>query len=456
MKSIEQKVLKFIDENKLIESDDFLMVALSGGPDSVFCLHFLKKYQRRLKINFAAVHINHQLRKKDSDRDELFCKNLCDDLQIKFHSFKVDALSYALKHKLSVEEASRLLRYKKFDEVSRKFNCNKIVTAHNLNDNAETVLLNLIKGTGLTGISGIPIKRDNIIRPLLSVTKSDILDYLKNSGIKFRVDKTNLKTDFERNFIRKKIIPVIKKRLNPSFEETLFNSTQNFKSAVKLIDKSIDELVSEYIVGKENKIRLKLKGLNVTDIDFLGDILKRSFDKFLEYNFTREDLKKIKSLIENQPGKTVLLKKNFLATRERNEIIIQKKRKSPPLKPKNLIIGKKIEYAGVTIGAEEIKTNLRGIDKKSSKKEEIISLDNINGGLRIRIWKNGDKFRPLGMKGFKKISDFLTEQKIPSNVKKSQLIVENRNNIIWVVGLRLDDRYKINSNTKRALKLWMK
>ncbi|MEO8399554.1 MAG: tRNA lysidine(34) synthetase TilS [Ignavibacteriaceae bacterium] len=211
MKKIEQKVLKFIDEKNLISKNDIVLVALSGGPDSVFLLYFLNKFKKRFQISIGVFHLNHKLRGKNSDDDLIFCKNLSDKMKIDFLSSAKNIKQFAKENKISIEEAGRKIRYEELHRIAEKNNYNKIATAHIADDNTETVLLNLIKGTGLKGISGIPIKRGNIIRPILILTKKEILEYLHYYEIDYRVDESNLSIDYERNFLRSEVIPLIKK-----------------------------------------------------------------------------------------------------------------------------------------------------------------------------------------------------------------------------------------------------
>ena len=180
MKSVEEKVLLFIASEKLISNNDKILVGLSGGADSVFLLSFLKKFQKKFNLSLIAVHLNHNLRGKEADEDEAFCGKFCADLNIPIIVKKKNVKVFAKKNKLSLEEAGREIRYKLFADVAKKENCTKIATAHHQSDNTETVLLNLIKGSGLNGAAGIPAKRQNIIRPLLGVSKDEIVSYLKN------------------------------------------------------------------------------------------------------------------------------------------------------------------------------------------------------------------------------------------------------------------------------------
>src|ERR1035438_5799483 len=226
MKKTEQKVLKFIDDNSLIQKGDKILVSLSGGPDSVFLLYFLKKYQKKFSVSLYAFHLNHLLRGKDAYLDEDFCKQICSSLNIPFFSVRKNVKQFAHKKKISIEEAGRILRYSELGKLLKKISFNSVATAHNCDDNAETVLLNLIKGTGLKGISGIPVKRDNIIRPILVLPKAEILKYLDLKKIKFRIDSSNFQIDLERNFIRHILLPLIRSKLNPSVDNAIFNSSQ--------------------------------------------------------------------------------------------------------------------------------------------------------------------------------------------------------------------------------------
>ncbi|MGA7836827.1 MAG: tRNA lysidine(34) synthetase TilS, partial [Ignavibacteriaceae bacterium] len=229
MKKTEEKVLKFIDQKNLISRRDKILIALSGGPDSVFLFHFLLKFRKRFQIDLAAAHINHKLRGKNSDADEKFCKDLCEQNDIQFFSTRKDVKKIAAAKKISLEEAGREIRYSEFKRIAVQNNFSKIATAHNCSDNAETVFFNLIKGTGLKGLSGIPIKRENIIRPVLVLTKNEILEYLSKKKLKFRMDESNLESEFERNFIRNEIFPLIKEKLNPAFEEKIFHNSEILK-----------------------------------------------------------------------------------------------------------------------------------------------------------------------------------------------------------------------------------
>ena len=325
-----------------------------------------------------------------------------------------------MKNKLSIEEAARILRYYNLSLVVNPLRCNKIVTAHNQSDNTETILINLFTGSGLSGLTGIPIVRDNIIRPLMCLSKKEILEYLSDNKIPYRVDSSNLSDDFKRNYLRNQILPELRAKLNPQLDDAMFRSSKNFEGALYLIQKLVNHIIAEYITHSPGSVNIPLLLADMFDGEIPGEILRFVFKKYLKIEFEYDDYLKINTLIDKQKGKLIQLQDEFIAVREDESIRVEKKIKS------------------------------------SDEQVEYISSDGVTGKFVLRKWKDGDKFQPLGMKQFKTISDFLTDCKIPSSKKKEQFVLTNRNHIVWVVGLRMDERYKVNSKTKKILKLWMK
>lgn len=453
MKTTEQKVLKFIDRHNLISAGDKILIALSGGPDSVFALYFFHKFLQRFKIEITAVHIHHQLRGTEADLDEILCKELCEKLKVDFHTVKINVKSFAKTNKLSIEEAARYLRYGEFRSAAEKMGCNKILTAHNMNDNTETVLLNLFKGAGLAGVSGIPIERQNIIRPLLSLTKDEILEYLRENKILYRIDSTNLSDDFQRNFIRNKIIPAIKEGINPSLDETLERSSEIFRTSSRLVFSYIEKIFKDFVLFENGKLEIDLEIIDEFGEDVLGEIFMKSLRKYFTYEFSFDDYLKLIALVRNQTGKKIELSGGLEAFRARKKILIGVKVDEKEFEPVEIKTGESKEFEGKTLFIEISKRVNE--EYSAAKKYELISADDLNDLFVLRKWKPGDRFIPLGMKSFKKVSDFLNEQKVPSLQKKDQFVLENNNSIIWVVGLRIDNRFKLTEKTKKVCKLWI-
>ena len=455
MKSVEQYIIKFIDRESLIENEDRVLIALSGGPDSIFLLHFLYKNSKRFGIELSACHVNHNLRGKASDADELFCEKICDELKVKYFTASVDVKTFAKENKMSVEEAARDLRYNELNRIAEENNITKIATAHNKNDNAETVLLNLFKGTGLSGLSGIPIKRDKIIRPLLCLNKTEILAYLKENEIKYRIDRSNMQNDFKRNFIRNELVPKIEREINPSLNEALFNSSQIIKNSDKVLKNFIGNISPKYFTQATDSLKVDLKLIDDLGIEILGEAFKYNLENHFNYSFTYDDLLKLRDLSENQTGKRVILTKNIEAYKERGSIIFVRSESSEEKSESILKVGHQVLFDGQTIGIEEVE-NFSSDDINQEKCSEYICGDDLEEEFVIRRWMNGDKFKPLGMSNFKKVSDFLNEQHVPANQKKKQLLLTNRNNIVWVIGLRIDNRIKYSDKCRRVYKIWMK
>ncbi|MBN2572898.1 MAG: tRNA lysidine(34) synthetase TilS [Ignavibacteriales bacterium] len=452
MRNIQQKVIKFIDQNSLIQKSDKLLIAFSGGPDSTFLIYFFNKFSKRFKIIFSAVYIDHQLR-KESKEELLFCRKYCEKINIPFYSVKINVNKFAKEHKFSIEESARILRYKKLNELAKKAECNKIVFGHTKNDNTETILLNLVKGTGISGVSGIPIKRNNIIRPILTLSKEEILTYLQFNKIKYCLDNSNLNDDFERNFLRNKIIPQLKNRINPSLDESLLKSSILIQKESGLVNSIVEDLYKLFVRKDKSSFVIDLSISRVYDNIFLSEIFKKFLKSDLKIEISANIISSLIELTQKQKGKKIKLSSNYLAIKEDEKIIVKKETKGKEFNPIKIKIGQSARFPNGTIEISEIAKN----EKFSKTKDiEYITGDLLKDVFILRNWHPGDKFVPLGMKGEKKISDFLGEQKIPNEIKKNQFVLLNNGQIIWVVNYRINDKFKIVSSTKRIIKLCVK
>ncbi|VAX20855.1 tRNA(Ile)-lysidine synthetase [hydrothermal vent metagenome] len=454
MSALEQNIIKFISDNKLIESNDKLLLALSGGADSVFALTFLTNFKNKYSIRICALHINHSLRGDESDGDEKFCMKFCSDLNIEFYSEKIDIKSIAENKKLSIEEAARNIRYEKLEEYLKISNSDKIVTAHNLDDNTETVLLNLFRGTGLKGLSGIPVKRDNIIRPFLSAGKSEIIEYLNGNNIEFRIDSTNKQSEFKRNYLRNEIIPKIRENINPKADRNILRLSQIIKNAELVLKDLVTENASKFIsyINSELIISKEIKRI---PSHLIGEVIRRSIEEKLSVIIDYEDFLNIQNLIDLQVGSKVDLSQNLEAVSEREYLLIRKKMNTENSATDiELYFNSEIKFGERIIGCMEV--NINEVRYTNSKNVEFINADGLVEPLVIRRWEHGDKFNPLGLKGTKNVSDFLTENKVPASSKNEQLVLLNKSMIIWVVGYRIDESVKISNKIKKAMKLWIK
>jgi len=459
MKSIEEKVLLFIAEKKLISQNDKIVVGFSGGADSVFLLSFLNKFQKKFNLSLLAVHLNHNLRGKEADDDESFCRKFCADLNIPIFVKKKNVKAFAKKNKLSLEEAGRKIRYDLFSEIAVKENCTKIATAHHQSDNTETVLLNLIKGCGLNGAAGIPAQRGNIIRPLLVLTKDEILSYLNAKRIPFQIDSSNDENDFQRNYLRNKIVKILKEKINPKLDEKIFNFSSTVKDVLSFVDDAMKESLKPVQFDKKKGCRIPLSLFEGKHVFLQKEIISGALATIHGPEINSRSINAVLALIGKKVGAKTELAGTFSALRDRDFIIISKNRKVTSASvfiEKNqfkTVLGKKISVNEIS---------KKKISLSSDKGEEFLSGDSLHFPLCIRKWRQGDTFYPFGLSKPKKISEFLTDLKLSAEEKANQLLLLNNTElsdksdkfeVIWVIKRRLDNRFALKNNTKEIIKV---
>lgn len=452
MSRTEQQIIKFISVNGLVQEGDKLLIALSGGSDSVFALNFFNKFKNKYKISICALHINHSLRGEESYLDQEFCKDICNIEEIEFYTELVDVNKLAKEKKLSIEETGRIIRYQKLEEYSRISNSNKIVTAHNLEDNTETILLNLFRGTGLKGISGIPIKRDNIIRPFLSTSKNEIENYLNEKKIKFVVDSSNKESIFKRNFLRNEILPKIRQNINDNVDLNIFKLSEIVRKSYIMIEEVLDRYIKKFVSDYKSGIKISKQVINEKP-ELINELIKKVIDQKFSRSLEYKNIFRIEQLFHQQVGTKIILQDGLEAISEREYIVVKfdDEQKDNEVK---LELNSTIELQKRILGCVEI--NIGDVNLYSGKEIEFIDSEKLTFPLYLRTWREGDKFNPLGLKGTKKLSDFLTDQKVPNAEKKKQFVLLNKEKIVWVVGFRIDKSVKITEKTKKVIKLWVK
>jgi tRNA(Ile)-lysidine synthase len=451
LKQTEEKVIKFIRDYNLISPGDKILIALSGGADSVFLTYFLHKFKKKYKITLGALHINHMLRGKNASADEKFCKAFCSELSITYLSSKKNVKSFSKKNKVSLEEAGRVVRYKALERTAKRDGYSKIATAHNSNDNAETVLLNLIKGTGLRGFSGIPISRGRIIRPILVLTREEIIAYLTKLNILYRTDETNTSNEYERNFLRNEIIPVIKQRLNPSFEDAVLHSSAIMKQHYAMVQSQVDDLYKSYVNYEDSRASISELVLKEGEA-FAAELIKTVVERNFLIQLSFKDVTSVSRLFNENRGNKVNLPEGITAWREKGRVVIFKGLKDL-FTPLMIKVGQSVKLTEGTLNIQN--TSKSGFTSRKPG-EEYIAADDADETFQIRKWKSGDKFYPIGMRGSKKVSDFLNEKKVDAHSKKDILLLTNRDRIVWIIGMRLDNRFRITDHTERILKICLK
>ncbi|MFN4112129.1 MAG: tRNA lysidine(34) synthetase TilS, partial [Ignavibacteria bacterium] len=392
------------------------------------------------------------LRGKESDTDEEFVKDFCKVYKIEYLIETKDIKKIAQETKKSVEEVARNERYKFFSEAVQKFNANKIATGHTLNDNAETMIFNFVRGSGVSGLRGIPLKRDNIIRPLLGVTKEEIIDFLKTEKIQFRTDSTNENEEFTRNFIRNKIIPLLQE-INPNLFETLSITSQLLTLLERYIQTEENKFDRLFVSKKTEKVlRIKIED-NIDYKNYLMmDLIRKKIESQFNIQLSFEKTKELINLIKLDKGSMIQVNDKIFAIRETNTILILPEQEFEEVNISVTYETKLQKYYGSYF---EFKLSIAPVKEariSDNPMVEFFDAEKVRHKLILRNWRQGDKFVPLGMKYSKKVSDILTDAKIPSIFKKQILVLCDGSEIIWVVGVRLSEKYKVTKETKKVIK----
>lgn len=426
----------FITEEGLITPKNRILLAVSGGIDSIV----LAELFQRAEINFGIAHCNFGLRNKESDEDELFVENLAEKLGAPYHCIRFDTNSYAKKNQLSIQEAARELRYKWFEEIRSLHKYHFIATAHHADDSIETFLINLIRGTGISGLHGILPKQNKIIRPLLFANKKKIKEFTKKSKLKFREDSSNSTDKYLRNRIRQNLMPVLKE-LNPEIETALTKDIKYLREA---------EIIYLSAIKRKTKTLLSIKDddvlISINKLQELNPVSTYAHEILKPYGFTSATINKIVDTLNGIPGKT-FLSENYRLIKDRNFLILS--RKNIPQEKLKIRIKKNTE--STQIGKFELTFKIKPTGTKFSRHPNTATLDfnKLEFPLTIRKWQMGDTFQPLGMKGKKKLSDFFTDQKFSLSDKEKTMLLISGNEIVWVIGHRIDDRFKVTENTKK-------
>ena len=413
-----------------------LIIAVSGGVDSIVLFHLCLK----LKLNFFVAHCNFKLREKESDLDEKFVRYLAIKHNIKFYTKSFNTKKLSSNYNKSIQMLARELRYSWFEELSKELNVKHILTAHHLDDSLETFLINLSRGSGIDGLLGIPKINHTVYRPLLIFKKDEILSYAKENKISWREDSSNRKQDYLRNQIRIEVLPKLKE-INPNLLDNFSKSIDRLQQSKSIIKDKIDDFIKNVSFTRGEKIYFEINKIKkVTNIDaYLYELLKR-------YNFTQWD--DIRGLLDSQSGKQIISKTHKLL-KDREHLILVK---NSEVENKTALINKSSKEVAVSLGKIKL-----SIAKKISKEDsDVIYLDSakLDFPLKVRNLLSGDYFYPFGMNGKKKVSKYLKDKKISIYDKDKVLILEtSKNKIIWVVGMRLDDRFSVTDNTKEITKI---
>ena len=452
-----QRYQQFIKEQNLFSPKDKLILAVSGGIDSVVLCELCKQ----AGYDFIIAHCNFQLRGEESERDEKFVKDLAEKYKVETKVKKFDTEKFAEENKMSIQEAARVLRYEWFDElvngelsiVNRKTEPNihhspftiHLLTAHHADDNAETALMNFCRGTGLHGLTGIPLSYEHIRRPMLSFTREEILQFAKENKLEFVEDSSNLSSKYTRNFFRNEIIPAISK-VFPQVNENLIDNINRFKEIEKLYKFAVNDIKKKLVKEKGNEWHIPVKQL----MSYGNRAL--IYEVINDFGFTEKQIEEVIKLAESESGKYIDSPSlHYRIIKHRHWFIISPYNSTGS---ETIIIeqdNKKVSFEQGVLEFEQLQTT----NHKPQTSNNIACLDakNICYPFILRKWKQGDYFYPLGMKKKKKLSRFFIDQKLSKTEKEKAWVIEMDKKIIWVVGKRIDERFKVTEKTKTVLKI---
>jgi tRNA(Ile)-lysidine synthase len=433
----------FIGEKDLFDPGDKILLAVSGGVDSVVLAHLL----HRAGFRFAIAHCNFQLRGEDSEGDEEFVKQLAKRLEVPIHIERFDTKKYAKQHKVSIQMAARELRYAWFESILQIHGYQYLATAHHKDDLAETVILNLVKGSVLKGLHGILPKNNHIIRPLLWAGKEEILDYAEYKEIRFREDISNTESKYQRNIIRNKVIPILKE-INPDIFDTIYGAAGRRYQVETWYLKGIEKIRNSIVLENKNEWKVKISDIRKQEIS------PEIFFEWIEsFDFTYSQVEDLFQGLEQTESKTFLNGQGtFRMIKEREIIIIERIRALS--KPEEILVdenSRTAKFKDIVFHFEKIsRTEITNI---KASETAYLDLKSLQFPLKIRLWKDGDTFKPFGLKGNKKLSDFFTDLKLSVKEKENQCVIVSGSKICWVAGLRVDDRYKVNPASQKVLKI---
>ncbi|MFI5253669.1 MAG: tRNA lysidine(34) synthetase TilS [Bacteroidota bacterium] len=442
---------EYVHRNRLIERGDKLVLAISGGIDSMALLDLFQRLRHSYNLELVAAHCNHQLRGSESELDEQFVRERTKDYGLEIYVECVNTRGIAESQHRSIQETARDLRLKFFTEVRASLGYANIVTAHHTDDNAETILFNFFRGSGVHGLSGIPMRREDlkIIRPLLFATREQIAGYMLERNLPFREDSSNTKNIYTRNYIRHDLLPLIRENINPNITATINRSAEIFRALEIFLQSEIERIYPTLIVLRNaTTIHLDRDKLLASPPYLQEYLLKRAMQEHHPGDVDFSTIKSLIGIVHSDTGAYCTLQHNIVFYRDRNTIVLKT---LPTMKEFTYAIARNQSYE-----FEMFRLSLVKVEKTEFTNNpfvEYIDADKLGARLAVRNWKHGDWFIPFGKNQKKKLSDFFIDAKVPLFEKDSVAILESDNEIVWVCGYRLDNRFKVTPATKNTIKM---
>jgi tRNA(Ile)-lysidine synthase len=471
-----RSVKEAINEFDMLQAKDSVLVGVSGGPDSVALLHLLCELSPALSLRLGIAHLNHGFRGQDADNEADFVSSLADKLDLPLHIKKEDIRSFAVKKKISIEEAGRHVRYAFFDEIARKHDYNKIALGHHADDNAESILMFIIKGTGPAGMAGIaPVREGRIIRPLIRLTRRQIMRYLAAKRLPHVTDSSNLDPEFMRNRIRHHLIPVLQSKYNPGITQTLNRFGEIFRSEEEWLTNVLDPIFESLATHTEkNSVRLSLKGLRGLHEAARRRVIRRAIAA------AKGDLRRIsfahvtsatRLLRADCKGRSLDFPDRIRIQKTGDALVISQEKQdlrkistkafrtqpqacryhiqAPGDAPETL----HMEKAGLRLRLTSISAKDLPALHKTGQRVAFFDMNKLQFPLLLRNYQPGDRFTPLGVKGSQKVKKFFIDHKIPRDQRQRCLMLLSGNRIAWVVGHRIGEQFRVAPETRRILKI---
>lgn len=451
---LSEKVYGYIKEKNLIRENDRILVAFSGGTDSLALLMVLHELKERLKIEIGACHLNHMLRGKDADEDENFTEEICRKLDVPFYSMKADVKAYAKENRLSLEAAGRALRYAFFKEIMVSLKYDRCATAHHLDDQVETVLMNIMRGSGLNGLTGMSPLREEFVKPLLFLKKEELASFLKEKNLEPREDDSNQESVFRRNRVRNELIPYIRENFNEDFPETLFRMSELLSSDSDFLEETVEEKAKScLLIESKERIIIRKEAFKLHQA-----ILRRLIQKaILQVKGNLSDIEEIHirdivSLNEKETGKMIDIKDAITARNDYGRIIIERKKTA---EREESMLHEELTIPGTyVIEGKTITFRYVGRDEIiKDKRLRFFNGDIIEEKIIVRHRDEGDRMRPFGMNGYRKLKNILIDKKISREDRDRLLVFQNRNEIFYIGSMIISDDYKVKESTQKILEV---
>lgn len=447
-----RKILEFIRENELLVPGERVVTGLSGGADSVCLLVILNELKAELNIDLFAVHVHHGLRGAEADRDSEYARELSELLKVPFVCIHADVLEYAQSNRLSEEEAGRHLRYQILEEQRRIWEADKIAVAHHADDQVETVLYNLFRGSGLRGLGGIQPVRDRIIRPLLSVTKKEILAYLKEKEISYCEDSTNSETDYIRNRLRHEIIPAVQERINAGAVSNIIQASKAAAEADAYFETAAAHILEHHALydGRDGEmcagigitVKVIKKEASIIRHYVIRQMIERTFRSLKD--ITSSHIEEAEGLLFKSVGRRIQLPGGGYVLRTYDELWIKTKAK------KSFVENCRME--GIKMPVITVFPYKKGQEIPKNRYTKWFDYDKINSALSVRYRETGD-YITLAGGGRKTVKSFMIDEKIPKEERDKILLAADGSHILWIIGYRISEYYKITDDTHTVLQI---